>query len=99
MSPTTATRTTPAIRPNLLPPKRPHLYAPTVATSSDGGDIRRFRADDELWDAYAQVVGERNRSADIRDYIEWRIENPDTPLPGRWRGPRGRRATKPQTSG
>lgn len=72
-----------AVRSMSLPPEGLPPYAPGVAT--DGSDIRRFRADDELWDAYTDVVGERRRSADIRAYMEWRIENPDTPLPGRWR--------------
>lgn len=66
-----------------LPPEGLHPYPHGVAT--DGSDIRRFRADDELWEAYTAVVGERRRSADIRAYIEWRVVNPDTPLPGRWR--------------
>jgi hypothetical protein len=59
--------------------------------ATDSSDIRRFRADDELWAAYTAVVGERRRSADLRAYIEWRIEHPDQPLPGRWRGPAVRR--------
>lgn len=75
----------------LLPHERRHPYPRHVAT--DSSDIRRFRADDELWDAYTKVIGERQRSADIREYIEWRVENPDTPLPGRWRGP-ARRSRK-----
>lgn len=77
-----------ATRPTATPwtHEGPHLYPHGVVAGSE--NIRRFRIDDELWEAYAEVVGERNRSADIRDYIEWRIEHPDTPLPGRWRGPR-----------
>jgi hypothetical protein len=67
----------------LLPQKRQHPYAAGMAVS----DVRRFRADDALWDAYTAVVGEGARSADIKAYLEWRVENPDEPLPGRWRGP------------
>lgn len=85
MSTNTATPPTPSVRRRVLPPEGRHQYAHGVAT--DGSDIRRFRADDELWEAYTAVVGERRRSADIRAYLEWRVENPDTPLPGRWRGP------------
>lgn len=69
----------------LLPQKGQHPYPRLVAT--DSSDVRRFRADDELWDAYTKVVGERRRSADIRRYLEWRVKNPDDPLPGEWRGP------------
>ena len=50
-------------------------------------DIRRLRVDEELWDAYAEIVGNGGRSADLRAYIEWRVDNPTTPLPGRRRGP------------
>lgn len=35
-----------------------------------------FRAPEDLWGTYGSVVGERGRSADLRKYIEWRIENP-----------------------
>lgn len=59
----------------------PHLVA------ADESDMHRLRAPAALWEAFAAVVGKRSRSADIREYMEWRIENPDTPLPGRWRGP------------
>jgi hypothetical protein len=50
-------------------------------------DIRRLRVDDELWVAYTQIVGDLGRSADLKAYIEWRVDNPTTPLPGRRRGP------------
>jgi len=50
-------------------------------------DLRKLRIDTELWDAYAEVVGDGGRSADLRSYIEWRVDNPTTPLPGRRRGP------------
>lgn len=75
----------------LSPPEGTHAYAPNVAT--DGSDIRRFRVDDELWEAYTEVVGEGRRSADLRAYMEWRVENPNEPLPGRWRRPSGRKKT------
>ncbi len=50
-------------------------------------DLRKLSIDKELWDAYAEVVGDGGRSADLRAYIEWRVDNPTTPLPGRRRGP------------
>lgn len=77
--------------------------APYPALMAPVSDVRRFRADDELWDAYTKVVGEGARSADIKAYLEWRVENPEAPLPGRWRGPIKRRRrpsteTKPKTA-
>ena len=79
----------------LLPHLRPGPYASLMAPESD---VRRFRADKELWDAYTAVVGEGSRSADIKAYLEWRVENPEAPLPGRWRGPvkRTRKSAKPK---
>jgi hypothetical protein len=58
-------------------------------------DIRRIRVDAESWAAYAEIVGDAGRSADIKAYIEWRLDNPTTPLPGKRRGPvkRTRRAS------
>lgn len=50
-------------------------------------DLRKLRIDQELWEAYAEVVGNGGRSADLRAYVEWRVDNPSTPLPGRRRGP------------
>lgn len=69
----------------LLPEQGINPYPRLVV--DDESDMHRIRAPKALWDAYAAVVGERGRSADLREYMEWRVENPDTPLPGRWRGP------------
>lgn len=33
------------------------------------------------WDAYGHTVGTDRRSADLRAYIQWRLDNPTTPLP------------------
>lgn len=55
-----------------------------MATHSD---LRKLRVSQELWDAYTEIVGNAGRSADLRSYIEWRVDNPTTPLPGRRRGP------------
>jgi len=54
---------------------------PTVAME-DHTPIRRFRLPDEEWERYAEVVGERQRSADIVAYIRWRIAHPDAKLSG-----------------
>lgn len=63
-----------------------------------GDDIRRVRVDADLWAAYSEIVGDLGRSADLKSYIEWRVDNPTTPLPGRRRGPvkRMRRSADPQ---
>ncbi|WP_250029694.1 hypothetical protein [Paractinoplanes maris] len=50
-------------------------------------DLRRFRLDQDTWDEYGELVGNGGRSADLKAYIEWRLDNPDTPLPGKRRGP------------
>ncbi len=50
-------------------------------------DLHKLRVDSGLWKEYAEVVGDLGRSADLRAYIEWRVDNPTTPLPGRRRGP------------
>lgn len=63
-------------------------------------DLRRVRIDGDLWEKYEEIVGDGGRSADIRAYVEWRVDNPTTPLPGRRRGPvrKVRNArTKPKT--
>ena len=73
--------------PHLLPVMRDHTYAGAVADSSD---IRRLRVEPELWAAYTEIVGDGGRSSDLKAYIEWRVDNPSTPLPGRRRGPEKR---------
>lgn len=72
------------VSPRLLPPQKIDTYDAGVPDSSD---IRRLRVDDDTWTAYTDIVGERGRSADLKAYIAWRIDNPSTPLPGRRRGP------------
>jgi hypothetical protein len=49
--------------------------------------VRKVRIRADLWNDYAEVVGDAGRSQDAKSYIEWRIDNPTTPLPGRRRGP------------
>jgi hypothetical protein len=72
------------LSPQSLPPAKIAPYPDVVPDSSD---IRRLRVDDDTWDAYTEIVGERGRSADLKAYINWRIDNPTAPLPGRRRGP------------
>jgi hypothetical protein len=55
--------------------------------ADEPSDVRRIRVERDLWQAYADVVGNGGRSADIKAYIEWRVDNPTAPLPGRRRGP------------
>lgn len=62
-----------------------HTYPDLVAAETS--DVRRIRVEKALWEAYADVVGNGGRSADIKAYIAWRVDNPDTPLPGRRLGP------------
>lgn len=48
-------------------------------------DIRRLRVQEDLWGEYVEIVGNRRVSADLKAYIDWRLDNPTTPLPGRRR--------------
>lgn len=76
----------------LLPEQATDPY-PRLVTA-DEPEEHRVRAPKAIWDAYGEVVGARSRSTDLREYMEWRIENPDEPLPGRWRGPLSRMRSK-----
>lgn len=42
---------------------------------------RPIRVPDDAWNAYGAIVGERDRSADLKAYIEWRLAHPTAPLP------------------
>lgn len=66
-----------------LPKNRVRPYPRNMADRT----LRRFQVDEDLWEAYARVVGNGGRSADLRRYMEWRVAHPDEPLPGEWRGP------------
>lgn len=70
--------------PQSLPSIQTGPYAGDVP---DHSELRRFRLDLETWKAYGEVVGDGGRSADLKAYIDWRIDNPTTPLPGKKRGP------------
>lgn len=69
----------------LLPDAGADSYPRLVAP--DQTDMRRIRVDKELWDAFAELVGDGGRAAAIRNYIQWQLANPDTPLPGQFRAP------------
>jgi hypothetical protein len=70
--------------PGSLPQPSPRAYPDGMPDSSD---IRRLRVPQDVWDLYTEIVGDGGRSADLKAYIEWRVDNPTTPLPGRRRGP------------
>lgn len=72
------------LSPQLLPTQEIDPYADAVP---DASDLRRFRLDKETWEAYGELVGDGGRSADLKAYIDWRLDNPTTPLPGKRRGP------------
>lgn len=44
---------------------------------------RPIRVEAELWDAFGRLVGPRNRSAVIRDFIRWYIRERGATLPKR----------------
>lgn len=71
--------------PRSLPQMRAAEYPDRVP--GDNTDVRRLRVEKTLWDAYTEIVGDGGRSADLKAYIEWRVDNPTAPLPGRRRGP------------
>lgn len=73
------------LTPRSLPQTRAAQYPDRVP--GENADVRRLRVDQSLWDAYTEIVGDLGRSADLKSYIEWRVDNPTTPLPGRRRGP------------
>lgn len=41
---------------------------------------RPIRVDDERWVRYGELVGDRDRSADLKAYIDWRLANPHANL-------------------
>jgi hypothetical protein len=68
----------------LLPRQEIDAYDAPVA---DSKDIRRLRVEKTLWDAFTEVVGNGGRSAEIKSFLLWRVNNPTTPLPGNKLGP------------
>jgi hypothetical protein len=50
--------------------------------------LATIRVEDELWEAFATAVGEKNCSSRLRAYIWWRVQNPDAALPGSETAPR-----------
>lgn len=67
----------------------PHGYpaqmTPMKATHTP---YRKFRLAEDEWKAYGEAVGDDQRSADLRAYIEWRVAHPDAELPKRPRAKR-----------
>lgn len=62
-------------------------YRDRVSPDRHSTPRRAISVDTQLWDAYGQVVGDGGRSDDLREYIRWRIDHPDEPLPGTRRRP------------
>ncbi|MEU4410698.1 hypothetical protein AB0F88_39860 [Streptosporangium sp. NPDC023963] len=44
---------------------------------------RPIRVDDELWEKFGQLVGERNRAAIVREFIRWFVRERGAKLPRR----------------
>jgi hypothetical protein len=44
---------------------------------------RVISAEDDLWDPFGQLVGDRNRSAVLRQFMAWYIRKPGAKLPER----------------
>ncbi|WP_204016020.1 hypothetical protein [Sphaerimonospora thailandensis] len=45
--------------------------------------LRPIRVETELWEAFGELVGKRNRSAVIRDFIRWYVRERGAKLPER----------------
>lgn len=45
--------------------------------------IQRFRLDAEVWKEFGEVVGDRNRSAVIGQFIRWYVGTPGEKMPRR----------------
>lgn len=43
--------------------------------------IQRFRLASDLWQQLGDQVGDRARSGELQAFVEWRLANPDVPLP------------------
>lgn len=72
-------------------------YRGPVGSENNFTPRRAISVDKALWDAYGAVVGTGGRSADLRTYIEWRVDNPTTPLPGKRVGPVKRDRPEPSS--
>jgi hypothetical protein len=66
---------------------------PDVAAPYDF--LATLRMESERWEMFMDTVGAGECSARLRSYIQWRIEHPDDPLPGRRLGPLRRQARRP----
>lgn len=54
-----------------------------------------FRIEDPRWDLFLEALDKQDYASAIRRYINWRIQNPDQPLPGRRLGPLKRSPRRP----
>lgn len=45
--------------------------------------LRQLRIPDDEWKPFGALVGDRERTSDVRAYIRWRLRNPDVVLPER----------------
>lgn len=45
--------------------------------------LRQLRIPEDEWKPFGELVGDRERTSDVRAYIRWRLRNPDTDLPER----------------
>ena len=56
--------------------------APTIDLVKDTHTRHRpIRVDDDLWAAFGAIVGDRNRSAVIREFIRWYVSERGAKLP------------------
>jgi hypothetical protein len=61
----------------------PHDFMPTL------------RVEPARWELFLDAIGDVDYSSALRCYINWRIQNPDAPLPGRRVPPFKRSSRRP----
>lgn len=49
--------------------------------------LTTLRIEPQRWELFKNSVGDGETPAELRRYIWWRVQHPDTPLPGRRLGP------------
>jgi hypothetical protein len=59
--------------------------------TSKGTDRKTIRVDPELWEQFGAATADHKdgRSGDLREYMRWRVKNPDVALPGTSEGDGG----------
>lgn len=45
--------------------------------------LRQLRIPDDEWKPFGEVVGDRERTSAVREFIRWRLRWPDAELPER----------------